>query len=208
MALGRRLKGFLCLLALEGSWSFEGRQGLGFLTTLSWWLPKEKGLSLGHPFNTNPYLASLLLKEGVGSGPSPVEGVLAAWGDELFWRYLRPLLAGVAVWFTLLGVEWAPVVFLVGFNLPAQGIRWAGIGWGRAGVERLGGWVRRVAPILELSGAVVVGMVWVQGLLFQPFGILGVGGVLICLFSLRKDLKPQWLMLGSLLGYWLVRVVG
>lgn len=209
MALGRSLRGFLGLLALESSWSFEGRQGLGFLVALSWWAPKRKGLSLSYPFNTNPYLASLLLKDGLSSsGPRPIEGLLAAWGDELFWRYLRPILAGVAVWLAVLGVYWAPLLFIVGFNLPAQGMRWAGIGWGRAGVERIGRWVRRVVPILELLGAVVLGMLWAQGLLVQPFGILAVGALLIGVFWFRKNLKPQWLMLGYLFSYWLVRAVG
>jgi PTS system mannose-specific IID component len=51
----------------------------------------------------------------------------AAMGDALFWGAVRPLSAGVALFFAARGSLWAPVVFLLLFNLPHFWFRVVGL---------------------------------------------------------------------------------
>jgi PTS system mannose-specific IID component len=94
-------------------------------------------------FNSHPYLsaavigASLNLEEQVAAGtlaPSDVEnlkrytmGPLAAVGDSFFWSSLRPFAAAWAVAGIAAGVHWAPLAFLLLYNLFHLGIRGYGI---------------------------------------------------------------------------------
>lgn len=94
-------------------------------------------------FNSNPYLSSavvgacLRIEEQVANGeqpPSHVEAVkritmgpLAAVGDTFFWSSLRPFAAAWAVAGVVAGVHWAPLAFLLLYNLFHLGIRAFGI---------------------------------------------------------------------------------
>jgi len=129
------------LLLLQGSWNFERLQGLGFFFAL---LPGLKKLYAGEQlqkvakeyvgyFNTHPYLAPLVagavlkLEEGRADNQAQqvaidefkemVAAPYAAIGDALFWGGLRPLAAGVALFFAAKGILWAPVVFLLFYNI-------------------------------------------------------------------------------------------
>ena len=50
----------------------------------------------------------------------------AAMGDSLFWGGLKPLAAVISLFLAAKGSLWAPLVFLVLFNLPHLGCR---LGW-------------------------------------------------------------------------------
>ncbi len=129
------------LLLLQASWNFERLQGLGFFYAL---LPALKKLyrreqleQFGKEhmayFNTHPYLAPsvagavLKLEEERQKGGEEqvaasdfkemVAAPYAAIGDALFWGGLRPLAAGVALFLAAKGILWAPLVFLLLFNL-------------------------------------------------------------------------------------------
>lgn len=137
-----RLHVWFRLLFLQSSWNFERIQGLGFFYAL---LPGMKKLygkdelvevskrSVGY-FNTHPYLAPLVagavlkLEEERMAGETTagldinefkemVAAPYAAIGDALFWGGLRPLVAGVALFFAVKGILWAPLVFLLLYNL-------------------------------------------------------------------------------------------
>jgi mannose/fructose/N-acetylgalactosamine-specific phosphotransferase system component IID len=41
----------------------------------------------------------------------------AAIGDALFWGGLRPLVAGISLFFAVKGILWAPVIFILLYNL-------------------------------------------------------------------------------------------
>jgi mannose/fructose/N-acetylgalactosamine-specific phosphotransferase system component IID len=142
MALSRttRIHVWLRLLLLQGSWNFERLQGLGFFYAL---LPALKKIyrreellvvakeHLGY-FNTHPYLAPSVaaavlkleeqraaqqeLQVSVGDFKQMVAAPYAAIGDALFWGGLRPLAAGVALFFAAKGILWAPLVFLLLYN--------------------------------------------------------------------------------------------
>jgi PTS system mannose-specific IID component len=51
----------------------------------------------------------------------------AAIGDAFFWGAIRPLAAGVALFFAFMGSLWAPVVYLLLFNFPHLWCRVAGL---------------------------------------------------------------------------------
>jgi PTS system mannose-specific IID component len=61
----------------------------------------------------------------------------AAIGDALFWGGLRPLAACVALFLAFKGFLWAPLVFLVFFNLPHLVFRFGGFWRGYSSGLRL-----------------------------------------------------------------------
>ena len=137
-----RLRVWLRLFLLQGSWSFERLQGLGFFFALYPALQKlyrddqlrEVSREYAGYFNTHPYLAPsvagavLKLEEERSRGQvlpvaiqefkETVAAPYAAVGDALFWGGLRPLVAGIALLFAAKGIALAPLIFLVLFNLP------------------------------------------------------------------------------------------
>ena len=90
-------------------------------------------------FNTQPYLASFILgaavrlEEGRASGrnrDADVRGMkaalmaaLGALGDSFFWGALKPFAVAAAVAVFLAGLWWAPLVFLVIYNIWHVGLR-------------------------------------------------------------------------------------
>lgn len=98
-------------------------------------------------FNTQPYLASFILGAVVkleqerAAGRDPVVDVsvlkttlmapLGALGDSFFWGALKPLSAIIAVALVFMtGSWWAPLLFLVLYNLWHLGIRCSVLFWG------------------------------------------------------------------------------
>jgi mannose/fructose/N-acetylgalactosamine-specific phosphotransferase system component IID len=211
MAFIQALKGFLGLLFLQTSWSFDGRQSLGFLTTLSWLLKnkeeREKFLHrFSRPFNSNPYAASYalgtILKEKERHQES-VSQLLAAYGDDYFWHTIRPAFAGLAVLLGLAGAVWAPILFVILFNGVAQGVRFAGLplayARGRQAVLDFGRWVNRITPALQISAALVVGMllfVFFHTFLIQGrVGYFSVPAFIFALPWLLRRLSPSYLFI-------------
>ena len=137
-----RLHVWLRLLFLQASWNFERLQGIGFFYALLPGLkkiyPKDRLPAAGREhvgyFNTHPYLAPLVagavlkLEEDRAAGENQpaidvrefkemVAAPYAAIGDALFWGGLRPLAAGAALFFAVKGFIWAPLIFLVFYNV-------------------------------------------------------------------------------------------
>ncbi len=94
-------------------------------------------------FNSHPYMAaavvgaSIRLEEQVAAGELPPERVqsfkrcmmapLAAIGDNFFWASLKPFGAAWAVAGVLSGILWAPVAFLLLYNLLHLAVRGYGL---------------------------------------------------------------------------------
>lgn len=136
---------------LQASWNFERLQNLGFFYLVLPGLRSIYGTSLtaktcaqyGEYFNTHPYLAPLVAgttlrieQERAAGGDTPVDvetykatvmAPFAAMGDAFFWGGLRPLAALVGMLVALQGSLWAPLVFLVLFNLPHLIFRASGL---------------------------------------------------------------------------------
>lgn len=135
-------KSLLRLFFLQASWNFERMQNIGVLfvvepTLRALYCDKElqeayqRHLSY---FNTHPYMASpvlgatIALEEKRASGQQGVFSVddfkrmamapYAAIGDAFFWGGVRPLAACLALFFASKESLWAPIVFLLLFNIP------------------------------------------------------------------------------------------
>jgi PTS system mannose-specific IID component len=144
-------------LLLQASWSFDRMQTLGFAYAIE---PVLQKLYPDHAeyetrlrshleyFNTQPYCASFILGAVAGleedratgrNADADVSGLktslmapLGALGDSFFWGALKPLAAVIAATALFIGSWWAPVLFLVIFNLWHVGLRTAMLYWGYA----------------------------------------------------------------------------
>jgi PTS system mannose-specific IID component len=133
---------------IQASWSFDRMQTLGFayaiLPALRKLYPDSKELTSRinihlEYFNTQPYFASFILgavvrlEEERASGRNPdadVRGLktalmasLGAMGDSFFWGALKPFAVAVAVAVFFAGLWWAPLAFLVIYNIWHVGLR-------------------------------------------------------------------------------------
>lgn len=143
---------FLRSFLLQGSWNFERMQSLGFLYTI---LPalKEKYPDDGKRgeaikrhtayFNTQPCLASFVAGAAAKlewevargkAGPEDVDnlksglmGPLGALGDSFFWAGVKPAAAVLSVAMFLAGLVWAPLVFVILYNIPHLVLRWTAL---------------------------------------------------------------------------------
>ncbi len=136
------LRIYLRSFLLQSSWNFEKLQNLGFFYLILPGLrsiygdeiPADVRQRHGAYFNTHPYFAPLVAGttlrlealESVGEESAVdaeaykkmVMAPFAAMGDALFWGGVRPLAALIGLLIASQGSLWAPVVFLVLFNLP------------------------------------------------------------------------------------------
>jgi mannose/fructose/N-acetylgalactosamine-specific phosphotransferase system component IID len=151
------LRVFWRSLLIQASWSYDGMQSLGFSYALLPALKKlypdrtefEARLRLHMDyFNTQPYLASFILgavvriEEDRATGRASASTInaaalkaalmapLGALGDSFFWGALKPLAAVIAVALVMAGVWWAPILFLVLYNLWHVGLRLNVLFWG------------------------------------------------------------------------------
>ncbi len=172
------------LLFLQGSWNFERLQGLGFffamLPALKKLYPREQLAKVAKEytgyFNTHPYLAPLVagvvlkmeeeraVKQNqnaeIDEFKEMVAAPYAAIGDALFWGGLRPLAAGISLFFAAKGLLWAPLVFLLLYNIVPLTFRVSGFVRGyRQGIHSVEFFQRRRLPdwaIHTKEAAVVV----------------------------------------------------
>jgi PTS system mannose-specific IID component len=145
------LRIYLRSFLLQASWNFEKLQNLGFYYMILPGLqniygpdvPEDTRRQHTDYFNTHPYFAPLVAATTLrlekdscaGDGPavdaetykSMVMAPFAAMGDALFWGGVRPLAALIGLLIASQGSLWAPVVFLLIFNLPHLFFRGAGL---------------------------------------------------------------------------------
>jgi mannose/fructose/N-acetylgalactosamine-specific phosphotransferase system component IID len=146
---------FLRALLIQASWSYERMQSLGFAFAIQPVLRKlypdqaeyESRLWIHlEYFNTQPYLASFILgavvrleedrtsgrnvSEDVSSLKTALMAPLGALGDTFFWGSLKPFAAVVAVALLMTGHWWAPLLFLVFYNMWHVGLRAGMLFWG------------------------------------------------------------------------------
>ena len=216
---------------LQGSWNFERMQNLGVLYALAPALrllfPERELMAASQRhllyFNTHPYLAAPVLgatlsleeqtAQGLagGMGVAEFKGMImapyAAIGDALFWGGLRPLAAGVALFFAVKGSLWAPVVLLVLFNGPHLWVRCLGLLRGyRQGLGVVESIQRRRLPDLAmrckeativvlgvLSGFLVYAGCREQGV-GEIWGAILLAPVFLLAFLVRKGWSPLLLV--------------
>jgi PTS system mannose-specific IID component len=136
------LRMYLRSFLLQASWNFDKLQNLGFFYLMLPGLrvlygdeiPAEVRQRHGSYFNTHPYFAPLVAgtilrleacqlagETSVVDAETYKEMVMApfaAMGDALFWGGVRPLAALIGLFLASQGSLWAPVIFLLLFNLP------------------------------------------------------------------------------------------
>lgn len=136
---------------LQASWNFERLQNLGVLyaiaPALRFYYRGDELVAAGkrhleyfntHPFMASPVLGAILdLEQKQSQGEERYVGVqdfkrmvmapYAAIGDAFFWGGVRPLVGTVALFFAFKGSLWAPLVYLLLFNLPHLWFRVIGL---------------------------------------------------------------------------------
>lgn len=142
LPLGIRLRILLRLPLLQASWNYERMQSLGVLYILYpalRFIYRDGDLVLAcqrhlqyfntHPFMAGPILGTTLALEeerslhtegtlDVDEFKAMIMAPFAAMGDAFFWGGLRPLSAALALLVAAAGCWWAPLAFLLFFNLP------------------------------------------------------------------------------------------
>jgi mannose PTS system EIID component len=225
-------------LLIQASWSYESMQSLGFAFAIEPVLRKlypdqaEYGSRLRihlEYFNTQPYLASFILgavvrmeedratgrnvSEDVSSLKAALMAPLGALGDTFFWGALKPFAAVVAVALLLTGHWWAPLLFLVFYNVWHVGLRAGMLFWGyRSGGDATALMARyslmNMAKRLKLITLAVIGgmigMIPVWRTEFQPairmpilpMELSWLVVTLVLVVILRRGGSPIKLMLG------------
>ena len=184
---------FMRSFFLQSAMNYERMQNLGFAYVME---PAIRHLYPKHEwnaalnrhlvfFNSNPYLtaaiigAALKLEEKHANQQSSAQdvvdfkqfmmGPIAALGDSFFWTSLKPLAASWAVLAVLSDVTWAPLAFLLFYNLVQISFRFYGVFQGYAKGEeiclqlqafdlvKLSNWAQfLIALMLGASGAIFV----------------------------------------------------
>ena len=178
-------------------------------------------------FNTQPYLASFILgavarleeDRATGRTKDPdIKGLkeslaapLGALGDSFFWGALKPVAAVMAAALLLTGSWWAPILYLVVYNMWHLGIRTGAFfrGYQTAGDAvdlltnyRFTGRARlfKVLSLFVLGGLIGSMPVWRQE--FRPashvqvMSIAGMAFTLALIAGLQRGSSPIKLMLG------------
>ncbi|MFC0232941.1 PTS system mannose/fructose/sorbose family transporter subunit IID [Vagococcus entomophilus] len=100
-------------------------------------------------------------------------GPLAGIGDSVFWGVLRVIAAGIAVSLAKSGNIFAPLVFLLLFNVPIQMIRWYGgrLGYtlGSSYISKLyeNGLINILTKAASIVGLTMVGAMTAQMVIFK-----------------------------------------
>lgn len=182
----RLARGLLSLLFFQTSWSYKGKQGLGlkFVLLNIAQTRQQRQRIMEHArgsLNTNPFAAGAIVG-AIARAEFDVQElttidrfawlaqrVLAAAGDRFFWHDLRPALTALAVLLALYGVSAAPLFFLIGFNVVAQGTRALGmhLGYtrGRDCVPELQKRFDQWSRIIAIAAALFTGAVFAYGIL-------------------------------------------
>jgi PTS system mannose-specific IID component len=229
---------FLRSFLIQASWSFDRMQSLGFAYAIQ---PVLRRLYPDHEeyrsrlnlhmeyFNTQPYLASFILgaaarmEEERASGrnrDADVSGLksalmapLGALGDSFFWGALKPLASVIAVAVLMTGAWWAPLLFLVLYNIWHVGLRAAVLMWGYQSAGdaialmaryRFTKWARlfKAVSLTVTGGLLGMASIWRPELKLAvslPGFVNAAAGLVITLVLavvLRKGGSPVKLMLG------------
>ena len=238
MKRGALIKVLLRSFFIHCAVNFRRMQNLGFTYSLIPLLDAKKmsdddkeNFLVRHlqMFNTHPYLSALLIASIArmeedrpdGEDAAYIEvvknslaGPCAAIGDTFFWGAMRPCAGIVSTWVALLGVIWAPLVFLLCYTPAHLWVRLKGFSEGyrrgKLGVEflrkmALPAWAIRIR---WFSVAVLAGLaVW----LLSGFAAIGDGAghllfgtgmlalILAFLFLLRRGISQIFILYGGVI---------
>ena len=232
------IKVFLRSFFIHCALNFRRMQNLGFTYSLIPLLHEKKMSDddrenfLGRHlqmFNTHPYFSAFLIAAIArmeedrpdGADASYIEvvknslaGPYAAIGDTFFWGAMRPCAGIVASWSALLGVAWAPLIFLVVYTPAHVWVRLKGFIEGYRQGKQGVGFVRKMAlptwaiRVRWLSVALLAGFAaWLlsevsasdEGLIHLLFVVAGLLIILSCRFLLRRGVSQIFILYGGVL---------
>lgn len=224
-------------LGMEWDWNYERQMNMAFCYSM---LPVIKRLYPTKEerteamqrhlefFNTTPHLSTLILgitaameeqnandpefeTESINNVKVSLMGPLAGIGDSFIWGTLRIIATGVGVSLAAQGNILGPLLFLLLFNIPAQGLRFYLM---HAGYKLGSGFLAKVqeSGLMEILtyGASVLGLMVIGGMTAENVAItvplvIGSGETATTLGDICNTIMPGLLPLAfTLLMYWLV----
>lgn len=224
-------------LGMEWDWNYERQMNMAFCYSM---LPVIKKLYPTREeqteamqrhlefFNTTPHLSTLILgitaameeqnandpefeTESINNVKVSLMGPLAGIGDSFIWGTLRIIATGVGVSLAAQGNILGPLLFLLLFNIPAQGLRFYLM---HAGYKLGSGFLAKVqeSGLMEILtyGASVLGLMVIGGMTAENVAItvplvIGSGETATTLGDICNTIMPGLLPLAfTLLMYWLV----
>lgn len=224
-------------IGMEWDWNYERQMNMAFCYSM---LPIIKKLYPNKDdqteamqrhlefFNTTPHMSTLILgitaameeqnandpefeTESINNVKVSLMGPLAGIGDSFIWGTLRIIATGVGVSLAAQGNILGPILFLLLFNIPAQGLRFYLM---HAGYKLGSGFLAKVqeSGLMEVLtyGASVLGLMVIGGMTAENVGInvplvIGSGETATTLGDICNTIMPGLLPLAfTLLMYWLV----
>lgn len=224
-------------LGMEWDWNYERQMNMAFCYSM---LPIIKKLYPNKDdqteamqrhlefFNTTPHMSTLILgitaameeqnandpefeTESINNVKVSLMGPLAGIGDSFIWGTLRIIATGVGVSLAAQGNILGPILFLLLFNIPAQGLRFYLM---HAGYKLGSGFLAKVqeSGLMEVLtyGASVLGLMVIGGMTAENVGInvplvIGSGETATTLGDICNTIMPGLLPLAfTLLMEWLV----
>lgn len=224
-------------LGMEWDWNYERQMNMAFCYSM---LPVIKKLYPTKEeqteamqrhlefFNTTPHLSTLILgitaameeqnandpefeTESINNVKVSLMGPLAGIGDSFIWGTLRIIATGVGVSLAAQGNILGPLLFLLLFNIPAQGLRFYLM---HAGYKLGSGFLAKVqeSGLMEILtyGASMLGLMVIGGMTAENVAItvplvIGSGETATTLGDICNTIMPGLLPLAfTLLMYWLV----
>lgn len=224
-------------LGMEWDWNYERQMNMAFCYSM---LPVIKKLYPTKEeqteamqrhlefFNTTPHLSTLILgitaameeqnandpefeTESINNVKVSLMGPLAGIGDSFIWGTLRIIATGVGVSLAAQGNILGPLLFLLLFNIPAQGLRFYLM---HAGYKLGSGFLAKVqeSGLMEILtyGASVLGLMVIGGMTAENVAItvplvIGSGETATTLGDICNTIMPGLLPLAfTMLLYWLV----
>lgn len=224
-------------LGMEWDWNYERQMNMAFCYSM---LPVIKKLYPTKEeqteamqrhlefFNTTPHLSTLILgitaameeqnandpefeTDSINNVKVSLMGPLAGIGDSFIWGTLRIIATGVGVSLASQGNILGPLLFLLLFNIPAQGLRFYLM---HAGYKLGSGFLAKVqeSGLMEILtyGASVLGLMVIGGMTAENVAItvplvIGSGETATTLGDICNTIMPGLLPLAfTLLMYWLV----
>lgn len=224
-------------LGMEWDWNYERQMNMAFCYSM---LPVIKKLYPTKEeqteamqrhlefFNTTPHLSTLILgitaameeqnandpefeTESINNVKVSLMGPLAGIGDSFIWGTLRIIATGVGVSLAAQGNFLGPLLFLLLFNIPAQGLRFYLM---HAGYKLGSGFLAKVqeSGLMEILtyGASILGLMVIGGMTAENVAItvplvIGSGDAATTLGDICNTIMPGLLPLAfTMLLYWLV----
>ena len=224
-------------LGMEWDWNYARQMNMAFCYSM---LPVIKKLYPNKDdqvaamqrhlefFNTTPHMSTLILgitaameeqnasdpdfeTESINNVKVSLMGPLAGIGDSFIWGTLRIIATGVGVSLAAQGNILGPLLFLLLFNIPAQGLRFYLM---HAGYKLGSGFLAKVqeSGLMDILtyGASVLGLMVIGGMTAENVAItvplvIGSGETATTLGDICNTIMPGLLPLAfTLLMYWLV----